>query len=388
MKIRAEQLNALADIPRRDWDSLDTAGNPFLRYDFLKGLEEYGCLDGHGWRPCHLALKSGRKLLAALPLYYRSNSHGEFVFDWVWADAYERAGGRYYPKLVSAIPFTPACGPRLLIRRKEKRPEVLRGLLLETLQHLLQETGMSSWHCLFSGEDDQNSMSERGLLLRKTLQFHWRNQNFASFDDFLAGLNAKRRKQIKRERRLVAQQQVRIERLTGGEISEEQWEVFHRFYCSTFHRRWGSPRLTLDFFKSLSDSMPEQTLLILARQGQEYVAGAFAMRDERALYGRHWGCLRRVHQLHFEVCYYQTIEHCITHGLDKLDGGVQGEHKVQRGFEPVATISGHLIRHPGFRRGIREFLQMESKQMDRYIAALKEHSPYKQTPCEAEQGEA
>ena len=383
MEIVAEQLPALADIPRRDWERLDTAGNPFLHYDFLKGLEEHGCLDGHGWRPCHLALKAGGELLSALPLYWRADSHGEFVFDWAWADAYERNGLRYYPKLLSAIPFTPVRGPRLLIRRDAQDPDALRGLLLQAMRQLLDQSGASSWHCLFTNENDRAALADHGLLQRKTIQFQWRNRNYEDFDDFLAALTSKRRKQIKRERRQIARQQVRVERRSGAEISERQWEVFHRFYCSTFHRRWGSPRLTVDFFKSLSDTMPEQTLLLLARQGQEYVAGVFAMRDEHTLYGRHWGCGPRIDCLHFELCYYQTIEYCIEHRLAALDAGVQGEHKAQRGFDPVVAASGHLIRHDGFRRGIAEFLRAESAGIDRYIADLRAHSPYKEAASKA-----
>ncbi|MGI9229614.1 MAG: GNAT family N-acetyltransferase [Gammaproteobacteria bacterium] len=378
MKLQIEQIGALAIVDRDDWQQLDSAGNPFLQYDFLNGLEEYGCLDGHGWQPCHLLVRSGQQLLAALPLYLRDNSYGEFVFDWAWAEAYQRNGGHYYPKLVSAIPFTPVCGPRLLVRRDAAQPETLRRLLLEAMQKLVQETGVSSWHCLFTGEADQAGLGDSDLLLRKTIQYHWHNQGFDTFDHFLDSLTSKRRKQIRRERQQVAQQQVRIECRNGREISEQQWEIFYTFYCDTFHKRWGSPRLTLDFFKGLSDSMPEQTLLIMAKQGQDYVAGAFAMLDQHTLYGRHWGCGRELDKLHFELCYYQTIEYCIANGLGRMDAGVQGEHKINRGFQPVTAISGHLIRHPGFRQAIGDFLQAEGAETDRYVAALEAHSPYKQ----------
>ncbi len=377
MAIRVEQVDKLSRIDRQQWQQLNTANNPFLHYDFLRGLEEHHCLDEHGWQPCHLTFKSADTLLAVLPLYYRHDSYGEFVFDWSWADAYERAGGRYYPKLVSAIPFTPVCGPRLLLADHCQRKQAVRNTMLAAIRQILQAGDLSSWHCLFTAPADQASFRQQNVPLRKTIQFHWHNRSFTSFDDFLNSLTAKRRKQIRRERRRIDEQNIHIERLMGADISERQWAIFYEFYCATFYRRWGRPRLTLDFFKSLSDNLPEHTLLILAKQQTAYIAGAFSMLDDDTLYGRHWGCNRQVDNLHFELCYYQTIEYCIEQGLSRMDAGIQGEHKIKRGFQPVATVSGHLIMHPTFDRAIRNFLREEEQDIDRYLAAMQAHSPYK-----------
>lgn len=339
----------------------------------------HDCLASHGWIPCHLAVYADDNLAGAVPLYQRSNSHGEFVFDWAWAEAYERAGGRYYPKLVSAIPYAPVTGPRLLVRHGTD-PVVakeIRNLLIKEALGLVNASGMSSLHCLFTDQPDQEIMLQAGLLPRLTPQFHWLNNGYRDFEDFLDTLTSKKRKQIKRERRLVQEHGMEIEILTGAAISPEQWQVYHAFYCSTFQRRWGRPRLTLGFFESLSHSLPDRTLLILARQGNTYTAGAFAMLGKDAVYGRHWGCLEQFPFLHFELCYYQTIEYCIRHGLGRVDAGVQGEHKLARGFRPVATVSCHWIQHPGFRSAVADYLHRESDEIQGYLQDLRQHLPYK-----------
>ena len=377
MEITIKQTNSLNQVARSEWDQLDINGNPFLRYDFLNGLERFRCLEGHGWEPCHLLVTGEDNLLGAMPLYIRDDSHGEFVFDWAWADAYERAGGRYYPKLVSAIPFTPVCGPRILINPALGRDRGIKALIIKTVTELAERARLSSFHCLFTEEDDQQVMADSGLLMRKTCQFRWHNRNYCDFEHFLQGMTSKRRKQIKRERRTIREENVEILRLRGAEITEEHWAVFYGFYCSTFHRRWGSPRLTLDFFHHLSTAMPENTLLILAKHGKEYVAGAFAMLSDTTLYGRHWGCDRYLANLHFELCYYQTIEYCLENRLSRVDAGVQGEHKLYRGFEPFLALSGHWIRHAGFRDAVDNYLEQESAQMNAYVKALEAHLPFK-----------
>ena len=379
MEITIRQTDSLERLERSAWDRLDGGGNPFLRYDFLHGLERCKCLEGHGWQPCHLLAKTAdARLVAAMPLYLRDNSHGEFVFDWTWADAYQRAGGNYYPKLVAAIPFTPVCGPRILIDRSAADRRGLKTLMVQAATQLAQRSRLSSFHCLFTEEDDLELFADNELLPRRTCQFHWHNRDYEDFNDFLCRLTSKRRKQIKRERRAVRAEQVEILRLGGADISEEQWAVFYEFYCNTFYQRWGSPRLTLDFFHHLSATMPDNTLLILARQGRQYVAGAFAMLSDTTLYGRHWGCNRYLANLHFELCYYQTIEHCLQQRLASVDAGVQGEHKLTRGFEPQLALSGHWLRHPRFRLAIDDFLQRETAQLDTYIKALKTHLPFKE----------
>ena len=377
MEITIKQTNSLTQVDRTKWEKLDINGNPFLKYDFLGGLERFKCLEGHGWEPCHLLATAGDELLGAMPLYIRDNSHGEFVFDWAWADAFERAGGRYYPKLVSAIPFTPVCGPRILVNRSLEKNRDVKALIIKTVTEQADRARLSSFHCLFTEKDDVPALTENGLLLRKTCQFHWHNRDYHNFDDFLQGLTSKRRKQIKRERKTIREADIEILPLRGADISEEHWAVFYEFYCNTFYRRWGNPRLTLEFFHHLSMTMPENTLLILAKQGKEHIAGAFAMLSDTTLYGRHWGCDRYLANLHFELCYYQTIEYCLENRLSWVDAGVQGEHKLNRGFEPFLALSGHWVRHPGFRNAIDNYLEQESAQMNTYVRTLEAHLPFK-----------
>ena len=379
MEITIRQTGSLEQVDKSEWNQLDCGGNPFLRYDFLYGLERFKCLDGHGWQPCHLLLSAADdRLLGAMPLYLRDNSNGEFVFDWAWADAYQRAGGNYYPKLVSAIPFTPVRGPRILINRSAGREQDIKNTIVKTVADLAQRSQLSSFHCLFTAEEDLEILEKNDLLLRRTCQFHWHNRDYEDFDHFLQGMTSKRRKQIRRERRTVRDEGVEIMRLVGADITEEHWEAFYEFYCNTFYQRWGSPRLTLDFFHHLSTAMPDNTLLILAKQGKDYVAGAFAMLSDTTLYGRHWGCDRYLANLHFELCYYQTIEHCLAHRLASVDAGVQGEHKLNRGFEPHLALSGHWIRHPRFRLAIDNFLEQETAQLEAYVKTLEEHLPFKE----------
>ena len=370
-------------ISAADWNRLTGTDNPFISHEFLQGLEECDCLAAHGWIPNHLVAYKDGVPVGAVPLYLRTNSYGEFVFDWSWADAYERAGGQYYPKLVSAIPFTPVRGPRMLIDADEPRPDDIKDALIHAIIGLAESAGLSSYHCLFPEQPEEDFYSRYQLLFRKGIQYHWHNQGYRDFDDFLDTMTSKKRKQIKRERRQVSEAGLEIEILPGDMISAQQWRIFYEFYCSTFHRRWGSPRLTCDFFQLLSERLPQQTLLILARENGDYVAGAFAMRSSDTLYGRHWGCNSRFPYLHFELCYYQTIDYCIRNGLATLDAGVQGEHKLSRGFTPVATWSGHWIRHTAFSKAIRDFLERERLEIDAYMEQLQCHLPYKQNSMPA-----
>lgn len=372
------QFNGLGTIPADSWNNLAGNSNPFIQHEYLYGLEQYDCLTGHGWLPQHLAVYSGSTLVGAMPLYLRSNSHGEFVFDWAWADAYEQSGGKYYPKLVSAIPFAPVIGPRLLIRSETPSANQIKTLLVKHLSQITDMMGLSSSHCLFTDEQDQAYFLQSGFIQRSTCQFHWQNESYRSFEDFLDRLSSKKRKQIKRERKQVTSLGIEIEVMTGDQIRESHWQIYYQFYCSTFHRRWGSPRLTLDFFKMLGNVMPAKTLLILAKHEKSYVAGAFAMLGDDTLYGRHWGCTEQFPFLHFELCYYQTIDYAIKHGLRTVDAGVQGEHKLARGFRPVAAKSYHWIRHPAFRHAIQDYLHRETREMDRYLECLTQQLPFKQ----------
>lgn len=371
-------LDSLSAVPSGAWNQLTDCSNPFVQHEYLNGLERHGCLEGHGWLPCHLVVYSDEQLVGALPLYQRTNSYGEFVFDWAWADAYERSGKKYYPKLVTAIPFAPVVGPRLLVRQDMPASATIKRLLLEQAMQLTENSGLSSWHCLFPEVDVQDVCTKQPLLQRTTVQFHWTNQNYRDFQDFLDLLTSKKRKQIKKERRQIQDSGIQIEILTGDQINEEQWQEFYGFYCTTFLRRWGSPRLTLDFFQSLGKSMPSQTLLIMARHDKKYVAGAFTMLGKDTLFGRHWGCSRQFSFLHFELCYYQTIEYCINHKLLTVDAGVQGEHKLARGFRPSGIISWHWIVDPVFRNAIHAYLQKETIEVNAYLDNLLEHLPFKQ----------
>ena len=374
--LRVTVLESLAAIDATAWDAL-AGDNPFLRHGFLYGLEATGCLEPQGWYSQHLAVYDGDTLCGALPLYIRDNSYGEFVFDWSWAEAYERAGGRYYPKLVSAVPFSPVTGKRLLIADTHPERAAIAQLLIGSALGAVEENQLSSWHCLFPDEQELVDFDQAGLARRLGCQYHWFNHDYRDFDHFLADLNSKKRKQIKRERRIVAEHEVDIEVLTGAGISAEQWRVFHGFYCSTFERKWGEPRLTEAFFQSLEQRLPGSAVLIMARAGDRYVAGAFALKSDSVLYGRHWGCNAQFDNLHFELCYYQTIAYCIEHGLSKLDAGAQGEHKLARGFVPVRTWSAHWIRDAGFRKAVGDFLKRERQAMELHMHELSAHVAFK-----------
>ena len=372
-------IQSLHEVSIDDWRNLLTENDPFLDYYYLSGLEKYCNLDRQGWTPAHIACFQDNRLAGLMPLYLKTDSYGEFVFDWAWADAYEKTGRHYYPKLVSAIPFSPVTGKRLLINKNIINKEEISKSLTNAALDFINDNHLSGMHCLFHHKDTFKYPGEIPLLTRTGCQYHWFNDGYNDFDTFLDRLNSKRRKQIRKERKDVRQQGVEIEVLHGDQISDQQWEIFHQFYSSTFFRKWGNPRLTLDFFKSLTQNMPDSTLLFLAKLDGKYVAGAFAMKNENTLYGRHWGCCQSVRHLHFELCYYQTIEYCINHGLTRLDAGAQGEHKIYRGFIPVKTWSSHWIREDWFYRAIKDFIIRESDYIDDYIENLQTHLSYKPT---------
>jgi predicted N-acyltransferase len=377
LNLYLREVETLKHVPAKEWNLLVPADNPFLRHEFLAGLEEHRCLDQHGWYPAHILASSGDQLVGALPLYFKTNSIGEFVFDWSWADAYERAGGNYYPKLVSAVPFTPVTGPRCLVRQgAQNRNEICKQIYARARQ-LAVESNVSGLHYLFPEETESGLLHDEGLLLRKACQYHWHNQNYHDFDEFLQTLNSKKRKQIRKERRHIQEANIEIEILPGDSITSGHWKAYYPFYTSTFYRKWGEPRFTLPFFESLGRNLPESVLLILAKYRNEYVAGVFAMQGTDTLYGRHWGCSSEFRFLHFELCYYQTINYCIEHGLRKLDAGVQGEHKISRGFVPVTTWSAHWIANEQFRNAIGNFLEQERQYIDDYMKELSTHLAYK-----------
>ena len=374
MKITSH--DSLEAINADQWDIL-AGNNPFLKYGFLRSLETTNCLDAQGWYPQHLVVMSNDKLVGAMPLYVRDNSYGEFVFDWAWADAYEKAGGQYYPKLVSAIPFSPVSGNRLLTQKDDPEKDTIKKLLVTAGIQLCADNNLSSWHCLFVDLESHEFFLNKNMLARLGCQYHWFNYNYLDFEEFLKALSSKKRKNIKRERRQVRDLDLQIETLVGAEISENQWNVFYEFYCSTFEKKWGAPRLTLDFFLNLEQNLPGAAVLILASDAGKYVAGAFSLQSEEVLYGRHWGCARDYNNLHFELCYYRTIEYCIKNNLKKLDAGAQGEHKIGRGFEPIETWSMHWLREENFRSPVNNFLNHETKAVKDYICQLSEHSAFR-----------
>lgn len=377
--ITARTIDSLSDVSCSDWNRLTESQYPFLRYEFLVGLEQQDCLgDKTGWLPQHLIFETDRqRVIAALPMYIKHNSFGEFVFDWAWADAYHQNGLPYYPKLVIAAPFTPATGPRILID-KAYRTSDFESTILEYAIKLTQERNFSSLHCLFP----QHSLptSKYKFLSRVGCQFHWRNQGYASFDDFLNCLTSKKRKQIKRERRQVHDAGIRIDRIPGGDVTDRQWRIFYQHYCSTFDQYGNFPALTAEFFDEIARTMGEQVLLVLAYHGDAIVGSSYFLIGHDTLYGRYWGCSDNHPYLHFEACYYQGIEYCIEQGLCRFEPGAQGEHKISRGFLPTKTWSWHWIQEPAFESAIERFVDREAKRMELYMMELGQHSPYKNVP--------
>lgn len=367
---------SIDQIPASDWNRVAATDNPFLQHAFLAALEHHGCVgEQFGWLPQHLgAYDSEGKLVGAAPLYLKDNSYGEFVFDWAWAEAYERAGGAYYPKLVSAVPYTPATGPRLLAPDAAVR----RQLLEATVAHARQ-LQVSSLHWLFPPESEIELMEAGGLMRRTGCQFHWYNRGYRDFDDYLSAFTAQKRKKLKRERRRVAESGLQIERVHGHEATEDQLAIAAEFYRSTFDKKWGVATLNLGFFREVAQTMGERLLLVMARDSQRYVATSICFRSDDTLYGRHWGCNADYHSLHFELCYYQGIDYCIDQGLARFEPGAQGEHKVGRGFEPTPTWSAHWIAEPRFAQAIDDFLGREHVGMQHYMESLREHLPFKQT---------
>ncbi len=377
-------IGNLEEVAPADWDRLAGERNPFTRHAFLVALERHGCVgERFGWLPQHLLAYENGRLVGAVPMYLKTNSYGEFVFDWAWADAYERAGLRYYPKLVVAIPYTPATGPRLLVEGSGvAREPIARALSEAALEHA-RTLGLSSLHWLFTDREDTALLADNGLMLREGCQFHWENRHpaedrsYRDFEDFLSTFSADKRKKVRRERRRVTEQDVVLEVLHGDAITETQWRIYHDFYTDTFARKGGIATLSLDFFRELGRTMPANVVLVLARHADEYVAAAFNLRGTDTLYGRHWGCNADFHSLHFEACYYQGLDYCIRHGLQRFEPGAQGEHKISRGFLPTPTWSAHWIAHPAFRDAVGDFLDRERHGMAYYRDELAGHTPYK-----------
>lgn len=377
--IKARFHGALDEIPRDAWNALLADDNPFVEHAFLDGLERHGCIDARtGWQPHHLGLYDGERLVAAAPLYLKYNSHGEFVFDWSWAHAYDQHGVDYYPKLLCAVPYSPVSGPRLLVGAGADA-DALRARLVSAIVDETQRLGLSSAHLNFAAEADLAAFADGRWMARFDWQFHWRNAGWRDFDHFLAALNHKKRKNIRHERARVARAGVTCETRHGDELNDAEWRALHDFYLATFEDKGNYPALTLDFFRHLGASMPRRVVAVLCRRGEELIAGALMLRSSSTLYGRYWGAREQVEGLHFEACYYQGIDYCLREGLGCFEPGAQGEHKIARGFLPARTHSFHWIADAHFRLAIQRALRMEATALNDYREELLSHSPFAAT---------
>lgn len=376
-------LQSLKEIDAEAWDACAGGENPFVSHAFLSALETSGSVgDQTGWLPYHMVVKKGdadSPPVACMPLYAKSHSYGEYVFDHGWADAFERAGGRYYPKLQSSIPFTPAAGPRLLVHQGVLASEVplLKAALLDGLEKITDKLGASSAHITFMPDDETEIAREHRFLIRHDQQFHWKNKGYRSFEDFLDALSSRKRKQIRKERRVVAETDINIRVLTGKDIDTHHWDDFFHFYMDTGARKWGQPYLTRAFFSEIGSSMVDKVVLIMCEREGRNIAGALNFRGATTLYGRQWGCIEDHACLHFEACYYQAIDYAIAQGLQTVEAGAQGPHKLARGYEPVQTNSAHYIANPSFRDAVERFLEQERAGVAAEIDYLAERTPFK-----------
>ena len=375
----ARILHGIDEIDAETWDRCANPPgepfNPFLTYSFLHALEASGSTTARtGWQPLHLALEERGSVLGVVPMYVKGHSQGEYVFDYAWADAWHRAGGKYYPKLQGSVPFTPATGRRLLGAGGDA--EIEQALLGACVQ-VADQVGVSSLHFTFMPERQWRLAGESGYLRRMDQQFHWHNAGYDTFEAFLADLSSKKRKNLRRERRDALAAGITVEWVTGADLTEAHWDDFYRFYMDTGSRKWGSPYLTREFFSRINDSMAEHTLLVMCSRDGRYIAGALNFIGGDALYGRNWGCLEDHRFLHFEACYYQAIDFAITHKLARVEAGAQGPHKVARGYLPQATYSAHWIRDPGLRGAVARFLSEERDHVQQDIDWIERHSPFK-----------
>jgi hypothetical protein len=374
-----KSLPSIHEIAPDDWNACAGPDDPFVGHAFLAALEDSGSVGIRaGWIPRHLAAyDAGGRLIACAPAYLKTHSYGEYVFDWSWADAYQRSGGRYYPKLQVAVPFTPIAGNRLLVREgaSADTAEVLAGALIRLAQRL----DISSVHVTFPIEAQWEQLGRLGFLLRIGHQFHWHNHGYRDFDDFLAELSSRKRKAIRKERKSVADQGITVRTLVGGDIEDRHWDAFYRFYRNTHDRKWGHAYLNRAFFRLLGDRLRDRVVMVIAETtGAKIVAGALNLRGPDALYGRYWGCLEDYRFLHFEACYYRAIDFAISNRLERVEAGAQGPHKIQRGYLPARTYSAHWIGDAGFREALARYLKAERIAVEEEIAQLKAASPFRQ----------
>jgi len=381
MSLSVAVLSGVSAVDHDEWDACAGDDNPFVSHAFLSALEDSGSVGpGTGWRPQHLRIDDPDGTpIAVAPLYLKTHSYGEYVFDWSWANAYENAGGQYYPKLQGAVPFTPVTGPRLLIRRDAPRPEALQRGLLSAMVQLAERAGLSGVHVTFPTEAEADLGGTMGFLRRQGQQYHWENPGYRDFQDFLDTLASRKRKAIRKERDRANSQGVTIQVLSGDDLHPRHWQAFYRFYLATADRKWGRPYLTRDFFLMLGERMADRVALVLGTDDEsgQYVCGALNLIGHNALYGRNWGSLADYKFLHFEACYYRAMDEAIARGLRWVEAGAQGEHKIQRGYLPRATHSLHWIADPGFRDAVARFVEQERAMVSEDMAALTAFGPYR-----------
>ena len=380
MKLEVTLKQSLAEIDKIQWNQLGEADYPFTRHEFLLALEQHHCLLEFGWQPVYFLLYDVETLIAATPCYIKSNSYGELVFDHSWAQAYQRSGLEYYPKLVTAIPYTPATGPRFLIHQQitdTQQSQQLIQQLIHVIQQFCHTHQLSGWHLLFERENLLKSLADPQLLLRYDCQYHWHNRDYRTFDDFLAQLSSRKRKNIRKERASVATEDLVITRKFGDQLSDAEWQKVHQLYAGIFQRKHGTATLTEDFLRRTGQALKQRVMVVLAHKQQQIIAASLFFISDSTLYGRLWGCDEYYNHLHFECCYYQGIEHCIDNRLQHFDPGAQGEHKISRGFLPQRTCSAHWFIDQQFQQAIGHYLIQEEQYIKEYCADMLSKSPYR-----------
>jgi hypothetical protein len=376
--MEVKQIDSMTQVDCANWNHLSGDAYPFLRHEFLLALEQSGSVSEQtGWASAHLLVLDEDQLVTLMPLYLKQHSWGEYVFDHQWAQAYQQHGLDYYPKWLTAIPLTPCQGARIVYKAGIDPVEVMQ-LLLNFIKLISEQRSISSWHCLFPVEQQAEQLRSLGLSIREGVQFHWLNKGYKDFDGFLQTLSASKRKMIKRERRRICEQGVHLLRIAGPDVSDLQWQVFYQFYTMTYLKRGSQPYLNLAFFQQIAATMGEQLLLVLAVKNDKAIAAALSFVGRDTLYGRYWGCYEEYNSLHFEACYYQGLDYCIEHGLQRFDSGAQGEHKISRGFEPITTYSAHWLKDARFAKAIEEFLAREQKAVQLYKQDAASYLPFKQ----------
>ena len=377
--MKIELASRLSNVDKNQWNKLNICNHPFTSYEFLNALETSNSVSTKtGWTPKHILVKNAaNNLIGASPNYLKMHSYGEYIFDHSWANAFENAGGQYYPKLLSAIPFTPATGPRILLSPQKNNNDEILKLIIGTYEQLVKNNNLSSAHINFITKQLSDTLNKRNWIKREGLQFHWYNKKYQSFDDFLDELKSTKRKAIKKERKKINEYGLTIERLTGDALNVKIWDSFYEFYLSTIDKKWGGAYLTKDFFYSINRSMKNKILLVIAKKNNDIIAGALNFIGENTLYGRNWGSKLDIPFLHFELCYYQAIEYAIENKIQIVEAGAQGHHKIQRGYIATSTYSAHYIQNDSFNKAVRGFVEMEAKEINKQIEIINQQgSPY------------